>query len=116
MSKFGKTLKQAADKAGKQLDQNASNAIGLEKGVKISHAANVDSAHHKEAVKGIRGEDTSDKPEVKPEKSVDEKSSSSTYTASITLSSEPNDKDGTTHQLALTGESSHEGGDTGGNS
>ena len=57
MSKFLKTINKEVDKGLKKLDANTSKAIGMEEGNKISHTLNVDSAHHKEAVHEIKGND-----------------------------------------------------------
>jgi hypothetical protein len=57
MSKALKTINKEVDKGLKKLDANTSKAIGMNEGDKISHALNVDSEHHKDAVKEIKGHD-----------------------------------------------------------
>jgi len=44
------------DKATRDLDSSVSKAAGMPEGVKIGHALNPDSVHHKEAVKHFKGQ------------------------------------------------------------
>lgn len=59
MSKLVKTLGKEIDKVTRKLDANTSKAIGMPEGVKISHAADRDSAKHKQAVAEIKGKESS---------------------------------------------------------
>jgi hypothetical protein len=65
IAQAAKTLDKEADKGLKKLDENTSKAIGMEEGHKISHTLNVDSKLHKEAVKDLKTQTSSE--ENKPE-------------------------------------------------
>lgn len=47
------------DKAGRKFDKNLSKELGLTDGAKVSHALNPDSENHKEAVKQLKGIESS---------------------------------------------------------
>lgn len=104
MEKFGKTIGHELDKAGRKIDSNVSKAIGMEEGTKISHATNRESAHHKDAVTHLKGED--DSPEV-----VEKKVTIVTKQAEAEKSSSANAAEesggGTSEEIHIAGQGAH---------